>query len=118
MSKMNENEKRGTEIIAEGVVMEMDYGNGDKGFYISRTGSATYQEDIENAIRKYNGEEIIIKIDKMNKYNRIIKEHLVNNKLANILWEFRRHEKPEDIIEDRINCIRGLLEQLTLEVEE
>ena len=54
----------------------------------------------------------------MNKYNRIIKEHLVNNKLANILWEFRRHENPEDIIEDRINCIRGLLEQLTLEVEE
>ena len=45
----------------------------------------------------------------MNKYNRIIKEHLVNHKLANILWEFRRHEKPEDIIEDRINCIKTLI---------
>ena len=63
MSKMNENEKIGTGIIAEGVVTEMDYRNGDKGYYISRTGSATYPEDIENAIRKHNGQDVIIKIE-------------------------------------------------------
>ena len=63
MDKMNENEKIGTEIIAEGVVTEMDYGNGDKGYYISRTGSATYPEDIEKSIRKHNGQEIRIKIE-------------------------------------------------------
>jgi len=45
----------------------------------------------------------------MNKYNRITEDFLVNNKLANILWEFRRHENPEDIIEDRINCIKTLI---------
>ena len=63
MNKMNENEKIGTEIIAEGVVTEMDYGNGNKGYYISREGSATYPGDIERSINKHNGQEIIIRLE-------------------------------------------------------
>jgi hypothetical protein len=36
-------------------------------------------------------------------------EKLLNNKLANILWEYRHCKNPEDIIADRIECIKSLL---------
>jgi len=50
-------------VIAEGVVTEMDYGRGNKDYYISGEESVTYPEDIKKAINRYIGQKIKIKIE-------------------------------------------------------